>query len=80
MVYINGNWEVCNDLSDISRIVREYYNCELADEIDILCPQCTKEEYEDLVSYSNAFENERERLLDKCFELENQLAELTLER
>lgn len=38
MMYIEGHWETVNTLSDISRIVREYYNYELADVLDELIP------------------------------------------
>lgn len=34
MTLIEGHWETINNLSDIARIVREYYNQELADKID----------------------------------------------
>ena len=33
---INGHWETINNVHDISRIVREYYNSELANELDNL--------------------------------------------
>ena len=36
MILINDNWETINDLHDVSRIVREYYNRELADKMDSL--------------------------------------------
>lgn len=36
MIRIKGHWETIASLQDISRIVREYYNCELADEMDNL--------------------------------------------
>mgnify|MGYP003301479923 CR=1 FL=1 len=36
MKYIEGHWETIDDLRDISRVIREYYNRELADEIDKL--------------------------------------------
>ena len=36
MMYIKGYWETVNTLCDISRIVREYYNYELADKMDEL--------------------------------------------
>lgn len=36
MLSINGNWESVETLRDASRVVREYYNRELADEIDEL--------------------------------------------
>ena len=34
MMYIEGHWETVNSLQDISRIIREYYNRELADKMD----------------------------------------------
>ena len=36
MLCINGHWEAVTSLRDISKIVREYYNSELADEMDEL--------------------------------------------
>ena len=36
MTYIEKHWEKIDDLRDISRILREYYNRELADELDKL--------------------------------------------
>ena len=36
MVYIEKHWETINDLRDLSRVIREYYNRELADELDKL--------------------------------------------
>lgn len=36
MMYIEKHWETIYDLRDISRIIREYYNRELADEMDKL--------------------------------------------
>lgn len=36
MKYIEGYWETIDDLRDVSRVIREYYNRELADEIDKL--------------------------------------------
>ena len=34
MMYIEGHWETVDTLRDISRVIREYYNRELADEMD----------------------------------------------
>lgn len=36
MMYIEKHWETVDSLQDISKIIREYYNRELADELDIL--------------------------------------------
>lgn len=36
MMYIEGHWETVTSLEDVARIIREYYNRELADEMDEL--------------------------------------------
>lgn len=36
MIRINGHWETTDSLKDIARIIREYYNEELANELDEL--------------------------------------------
>lgn len=36
MMNIEGHWETINNLRDVSRVIREYYNRELADEMDNL--------------------------------------------
>jgi hypothetical protein len=36
MIRIEGHWETLDTLEDVSRVIREYYNRELADEIDKL--------------------------------------------
>ena len=36
MMYIERHWETIDDLRDISRVIREYYNRDLADEMDKL--------------------------------------------
>lgn len=43
MMYIEKHWETVDNLQDISRIIREYYNRELADELDKLIDE--QEEY-----------------------------------
>ena len=45
-MYIEKHWETINNLRDISRIIREHYNCELADELDRFI-----EEQENEISY-----------------------------
>lgn len=45
MVLINDNWEEIRDLEDISKIIREYFNEDLADEMDQMIPKCTPIEY-----------------------------------
>lgn len=36
MMYIEGHWETVTSLQDVARIIREYYNHELADKMDEL--------------------------------------------
>ena len=36
MMYIEGHWETVTSLEDVARIIREYYNRELADKLDEL--------------------------------------------
>lgn len=48
MVLINDNWEPVESLHDISKIIREKFSVELADELDSLIPEYTDDEYEDL--------------------------------
>ena len=61
MILVNDNWEQIYDLQDVSKIIREYYNRDLADELDKLIPEHTDEEYYDLES----------QLSDKDFEISN---------
>ena len=39
MILVEGHWEKINNLYDISRVIREYYNPELANEMDELIEQ-----------------------------------------
>ena len=36
MLYIEKHWETVESLEDVARIIREYYNRELADALDVL--------------------------------------------
>ena len=38
MMYIEGHWETVNTIEDIVRVVREYYNDELATKLEELKP------------------------------------------
>ena len=87
MILVNDNWEQIYDLQDVSKIIREYYNRDLADELDKLIPEHTDEEYEDLrdelwekenriddmESEISALELENEQLQRKIDDLEAQL-------
>lgn len=46
MMYIEGHWETINTLSDISRIIREYYNDGLAGKMDELLASTKISDYE----------------------------------
>ena len=48
MVLINDNWEEVRDLEDVSKIIREYFNEDLAYEMGKMIPEHTDEEYRDL--------------------------------
>lgn len=48
MVLINDNWEEVKDLEDVSKIIREYFNEDLAYEMDKMIPEHTDEEYRNL--------------------------------
>lgn len=45
MVLINDNWEEVRDLEDVSKIIREYFNEDLAYEMDKMIPEHTDKEY-----------------------------------
>lgn len=50
MLHIEGHWETVDSLRDVSRIIREYYNSELADEVDRLVENYeVQEKYEEQV-------------------------------
>lgn len=48
MVLINDNWEQIYDLQDVSKIIRENFSYDLADELDKLIPEHSDEEYYEL--------------------------------
>ncbi len=90
MILVNDNWKPVHDLQDISKIIRENYNEELADELDKLIPEHTKEEYEglqydfdlkcekisDLEDEISSLESENENLENKIDELKHRIIEL----
>lgn len=41
MMYIEGHWETVDTLEDILRVIREYYNYELADKMEELMESIT---------------------------------------
>lgn len=72
MILVNDNWEQIYDLQDVSKIIRENYNRDLADELDRLIPEHTDEEYEGLKDELW----EKENIID---DLEGELSTLELE-
>lgn len=48
MMQIEGHWETVNTLQDVVRVVREYYNRELADVIEELIPEDKTEDLAEL--------------------------------
>lgn len=50
MICIEGHWETVDTLQDVSRIIREYYNEELADKLDEFVEDYeSQEKYEEQV-------------------------------
>ena len=83
MILIGENWEQIRDLQDVSNIIREYYNRDLADEMDKLIPEHSDDEYDDLAfDLSNkedqiiSLENEVDTLENKVEILEEKIEEL----
>ena len=66
MILINDIWECTRNLKDISNIIREHYNPELANVLDSLLPNHTDEEYEDLQYWS----------IDEFTKVKNELVDL----
>lgn len=87
MILINDIWHTIRDLDDISNLIREYYNRDLADEMYKLIPVHSDDEYYNLLStYDNAVieninlsdklnitKNRIDELEDKITELEEKL-------
>lgn len=48
LIYINDTCLPVENINDVSTIIREYYNKELADQMDKLFPEHTNEEYDEL--------------------------------
>lgn len=48
MMYIEKRWETIDSLEDVARVVREYYNRELADRIEELIPEVNTEDLAEL--------------------------------
>ena len=73
MVLINDNWEEVRDLEDVSKIIREYFNEDLAYEMDKIIPEHTDKEYRDLEWQLEEKDGDITSLEDKIEELEEKL-------
>lgn len=73
MVLINDNWEEVRDLEDVSKIIREYFNEDLADEMDKMIPEHTDEEYQDLKWQLEEKDGDITSLKDENDTLENRI-------
>lgn len=73
MVLINDNWEEVRDLEDVSKIIREYFNEDLADEMDKMIPEHTDEEYQDLEWQLEEKDDDITSLKDENDTLENRI-------
>lgn len=58
MMYINGHWENVDTLQDIARVIREYYNHELANEME--------EQVQEIIDHLN---NEIDQLHEEIYAL-----------
>lgn len=75
MILVNEHWEEVRDLEDISKIVRENYNSDLADELDKLVPNHIDEEYYELEWNLDKKEDEIRSLEDELEGKEKELCE-----
>ena len=73
MVLINDNWEEVRDLEDVSKIIREYFNEDLADEMNKMIPEHTDEEYQDLEWQLEEKDGDITSLKDENDTLENRI-------
>lgn len=76
MILIGENWEQIRNLKDVSNIIREYYNSDLADEMDNLIPEHSDDEYEDFAFDLSNKEEEIISLEDEIDTLENKVETL----
>lgn len=78
MILINGNWEQVNDIHDVSRVIREYYNEELANRIDEINiePEHSDDDYWALEVELGDREDEINQLEDELSYKKNQIEDL----
>lgn len=83
MILIEDEWYKVYDLSDISKIIREHYNPDLANEMDKLIPEHSDADYktlemklEDKKDYIASLEDKLDTLENKVEILEEKIEEL----
>lgn len=83
MILINDNWEQVKDLQDVSNIIRENYNYELADKLDSLISEQSDEkcyrlecELDELYMQNSSLEDDVAVLESNIDELNKELEEL----
>lgn len=77
MILINNEiWVNTYDLDDISNIIRDHYNPDLADAMDKLIPQHTDEEYNELENTVNEQEIEIDSMEIEISNLESEIDRL----
>ena len=64
------------NINDVSTIIREYYNIELADQMDQLIPEHTDEEYDELINDIEDKSSMMDDMEDEIFQLNNKIDEL----
>jgi hypothetical protein len=76
MILVKNIWLSVRNLQDISYIIREYYNRDLADELDKLIPEHSDQEYYELECKLDDKDNKILVLEYEDERLENELEEL----
>lgn len=76
LIYINNTWLPVENINDVSTIIREYYNIELADQMDQLIPEHTDEEYDELINDIEDKSSMMDDMEDEIFQLNNKIDEL----
>lgn len=76
LIYINNTWLPVENINDVSTIIREYYNIELADQMDELFPVHTDEEYYELESELEARKNVISNMQEEIFQLHYKIEKL----
>lgn len=83
MILVNDDWVDVRDLEDVSKIIRECFNSDLADEMEKLIPEHTDEEYYELEceignkdDYISSLEDENSTFENRIEILEEKVEEL----